>query len=249
MKLLLLVILCPLILNGQYVLKGTTIVARLSKDSIWFATDSRVVNNGNNSALDWCKIVNEKKYLAAGEGYTGFVLQNKKMYDIRSVLRNCIINGKNKDAIVSLLKDSIKTYLSAVMNALSIAGRQKALNTGRIASVLLATFINNAPYAVGIEFYLMGSIFSWSIEPKSREGSYTEVGYISIGYHGAIDAFIAKNRMYLNEDKTPMASKLKKLIEMECATHPADVAPPIDVVGMGKSGVKWYFPNSKKRCF
>jgi hypothetical protein len=236
-KLLLTALFClPIICFSQKftISKGTTLLAYVSKDTIWMAADSRVLTiNACDKGYDTVVTTRDKiyKYKDINYAFCGHLTFDIDSFDFFNPdeLFRKVVNVDDLDATCEQFASVVKGKLSSYFFFLKNTNRRafdSCLNKS-VLGTILATFINHKPYYRMIDFALTGNADSFNIQKREPEYNIPLPVVMLDGYKDHIEQYLKFRPDYFQNRNDSMENKLKGLIELEVNYHPLMVNYPI----------------------
>ena len=233
---------CAAQLQQYYWFHGTAIVEYWTKDSIWIAADSKVINdNDYDTPKLACKIrnVGNVYYTLSGNVELKDKANNKTVFDANVDVRRTL----NK---ISSLDDFANQFSKIIIPHLKLGQNGPQSNPNALVQPELQIVVNEimpsgAPRVITMNFVTMGNSTDIKVDSFDTKRHQMGLHYVATGFSDEIDDFLDKNESYFSTPGT-MKDKLTKLINIAYTAHKKDVGLPINIIVIFKNGHKWLSP-------
>lgn len=233
---------------------GSSLIVMRNDAEIIIGTDSKRLHTASEDLSDArselvCKIIRSDDIFIASAGVTGITLQkgHKEIptgLDLTEIISNASLGEGSvrdkADILAKTVSDALLRMYEWMKKRMPSLFGQMVLGTQSLQVITAGTERETPVFVVMTFEPHLSSSGELEIDVASRPcpGTACPSGfvYLFLGRHEAIDRYLPTNPQIWTNDPVDV---VRELLEIEAASEPETVGPPIDILRITKEGSEW----------
>lgn len=221
--------------------KATTVIAVWTPNSTFIAADGKLSHSSENSASAGCKVNVANNVFWAAAGLTQ---DTSTGYSVNRLVDKAMSEPLSLDERISSFEADATKSLTVSTNAMFKNHRSvfdRNISHSAALEVVFSGYANGINHLITLSFAARFDPDSKAVRVYTTENMSCPCGESyskTIGFHSVIDAELRRDPGILDKP-TENGGALKQLIELQIASSPDAVGPPISIVEIQKGIPHW----------
>jgi hypothetical protein len=214
----------------------TAVMVARTDSATYIAADSLVLTR-DGKPDQWCKIERADDYVFSS---SGLLRETRGQLDIRDIVRDAVsVQNSFEDAVHEIESRLAEALPQMIRDVEAIGGaKTDAVGVGRsVLQIVVAHPEKGAVRLAFRDFVRSTESYPYDIDMDGFDcpgAACADIRVMALGEHSAIDTEMAADRKLIKTLGAPAA--LNRLIELQGAATPDEVAAPVAIIEIGNDG-------------